>query len=80
MQENKYSFLEISGTEKAKDLEHCTELYKNIAVYHDKGVYSHIKLQLQHLKTTLRPYQEDAVRWMLHREKELKCECNYYIY
>ncbi|RZC37273.1 E3 ubiquitin-protein ligase SHPRH [Asbolus verrucosus] len=47
-----------------------TQLYKNIKAFREKKLNLGCdNVQHPRLKPELRPYQADAVRWMLHREK-----------
>lgn len=46
------------------------ELYKNVKIFQERNTsIPNICVQHSFLKPKLRPYQEDAVRWMLVREK-----------
>ena len=46
------------------------ELFSVVKAYHDQEELS-VKVNVQHdgLRPTLRPYQKEAVRWMLHQER-----------
>lgn len=44
------------------------ELFKVVKVFHEEEELSDVCAQHPHLLPKLRPYQEKAVEWMVHRE------------
>lgn len=46
------------------------EFFQVVKKFHEKEEYGDICVQHSALLPKLRPYQEKAVQWMIHREKQ----------